>query len=246
MQIQKVIENLGFSAKEAKVYLAVLHLGESRISDIAVKVKLPRSSAQIIMDNLRKEGLVNFYVMRRYKYWVAENPERLLKNLKKREEVVVEALPELIAIRKENWGKGAKLIDDNVLMGNFRLLADGSEQPVLIANEKAEIQYVNEPWEQQFGYSLQEVQGQNPRMLQSGKTPRSVYEGMWKALKAGKMFQSDEIIDKRKDGTVFHLLTTIFPLKQKGRLFYIQILDDITERKRVEGLQKKFTQAAVS
>lgn len=98
MQIQKVIEQLGFSAKEAKVYLAALHLGESHISDIAAKVNMPRSSVQMIVDTLHKEGLMNFYVMRRYKYWVAESPERLLANLKKREEIMREALPALLAI----------------------------------------------------------------------------------------------------------------------------------------------------
>jgi len=38
MQYQKVIEQLGYSPREAKVYLASLRLGEAHISDIAEKV----------------------------------------------------------------------------------------------------------------------------------------------------------------------------------------------------------------
>jgi PAS domain S-box-containing protein len=53
---------------------------------------------------------------------------------------------------------------------------------------------------------------------------------MWKALNSEKMFQTDEIIDKRKDGTFCNLLTTIFPVRHEGRVFFIQILDDITEK----------------
>jgi PAS domain S-box-containing protein len=129
--------------------------------------------------------------------------------------------------------------------GLFQVLADSSPQPLLIANEKIEIQYVNAAWEKQFGYTLEEVRGQNPRMLQSGKTPREVYERMWKTLKAGQPFQSDEIIDKKKDGKFFNLLTTIFPMRQGEKLHYVQILDDITKRKRVEAMRKNFLLAAV-
>lgn len=244
MQVQKVIEQLGYSANEAKVYLTALGLGECHVSDIASKVKLPRSSVQAIVDKLHKDGLMNFYVMRRYKYWVAENPERLLADFKRREEAVREAIPALAALRKSSWGKKHKtsLVENT---GLFRMLADASSQPVLIANENVEIEYVNAAWEKQFGYALAEVRGENPRMLQSGKTPREVYESMWKALKSETMFQSEEIIDKKKDGAFFNLLTTIFPLRHGDTLYYVQILDDITERKRVEELRKTFKQTAM-
>lgn len=239
MQVQKVIEQLGFTGKEARVYLAVLHLGESHISDIAAQVKIPRSSAQVIVDKLYKEGLVNFYVMRRYKYWVAENPEKLLTHLRQREVLMQEAMPELVAIKKAGARKRQKTADSSTV-GMFRMLADSTHQPVLIANEQVEIEYVNAAWEKQFGYELREVKGGNPRMLQSGKTTPQVYRRMWEALRSEKMFQTDEVIDKKKNGELFNLLTVILPLRHEGHLFYIQILDDITERKRLETLRNKF------
>ena len=242
MQTQKIIEQLGYTAKEAKVYLASLGLGECHISDIAEKVKMPRTSVQAIVDKLHKDGLMNFYVMRRYKYWVAENPERLLANLKRREETMREVMPRLNALKKESREK-KRSIDPSKSIGFFHMLADTSSQPVLVANENVEIEYVNSAWEDKFGYSLAEVRRENPRMFKSGKTPDDVYKQMWAALKAEKMFQTDEIIDKRKDGTFFNLLTTIFPVRHNSLLFYIQILDDITEKKRVEALKEKFIKA---
>src|SRR3989338_5085617 len=158
MQTQKIIEQLGYTAKEAKVYLASLGLGECHISDIAEKVKIPRTSAQAIVDKLYKDGLMNFYVMRRYKYWVAENPERLLSNLKKREEMMREALPRLNALRKENR-ENKRFPNPSQSIGLFHMLADASSQPVLITNENIEIEYVNSAWEDQFGYPLSEVHG---------------------------------------------------------------------------------------
>lgn len=229
MQTQKIIEQLGFSPKEAKVYLAALSLGECHISDIAEKIKLPRTSVQIIVDKLHKSGLMNFYIMRRYKYWVAEDPERLLHNLKQKQTLIEEVLPRLSALKRNEENKSSRKNLHSVEL--FRILADTIRQPVLIANEKIEIEYANEAWEKQFGYTLEEVHGENPRMLKSGKTPELVYKKMWQILNSEKMFQTDEIVDRRKDGTFFNLLTTIFPVRHEGNIFFIQILDDDTEKK---------------
>jgi sugar-specific transcriptional regulator TrmB len=105
MHIQKVIERLGYTPNEAKVYLAALSLGECHISDIAEKAKMPRSSAQVIVDKLHKDGFINFYVRKRYKYWVAENPRRLLAGLREREDEVESILPQLEALRHGEHGK---------------------------------------------------------------------------------------------------------------------------------------------
>lgn len=245
MQVQKIIERLGFSANEAKVYLVALGLGEAHISDIAAKAHLPRTTAQAIVDKLQKSGLMTFYVQRRYKYWVAEKPERLLAEIQKREEDLLDALPALTALRKSRWGKpSGKDAEESIAL--FRLFADSSPQPILIANADVEIEYVNTAWEEQFGYTLRNVKGQNPRILQSGKTPKDVYVRMWESLKAGKMFQSNEIVDKRKDGSFFTLLTTIFPVTHNGYLFYIQMLDDVSKQSRVDTLRKNLLKSLSS
>jgi PAS domain S-box-containing protein len=245
MQNQKIIEQLGYSAKEAKVYLTALALGEAHISDIAAKAKLPRSSVQTIVDKLQQDGLMNFYVMRRYKYWVAEDPERLLIDLKHREETVRDALPALSAIRKAARTERQDRESNKESARFFHSIADASTLPVLIADQNKNIEYVNAAWEKQYGYSLREVQGEHPDILKSGKTPPEVYERMWAALSKRKMFQSNEIIDRRKDGSLFDLLTTFFRLEHNSRTYYIQILDDVTKQhKRAADLRQSFTSAA--
>ena len=242
MLVQKVIEQLGYSPREAKIYLTSLGLGEARISKIAAKAKIPRTSAEGIADKLQKNGLMDYYIQRRYKYWTAESPERLLSTIEKRSAAVREAIPTLTNLRKAARGakkRSATSLQDALFL---RILADSSVQPMLIANEQVEIEYVNPAWERQFGYELEEVRGENPRVLQSGKTPRSVYEKMWKELRAGKTFQSDEIIDMKADGSFFNLLSTLFPIVYGGRTYYIQILSDISEQKRVDALKKDLLQ----
>src|SRR3989344_1234574 len=100
MHIQKLIEQFGYTPNEAKVYLAALNLGEATVSEISEKVKMPRTSVQIIANSLHKEGLMNFYVKRRYKYWIAESPEKFLTRLREQEAALRAVLPELQAIRR--------------------------------------------------------------------------------------------------------------------------------------------------
>lgn len=233
MQNQKVIEQLGYSPNEAKVYLASLGLGEAHISDIAAKVKMPRSTVQEIVERLHEAGLMNFYIMRRYKYWIAEKPEQLLEIVKKRESTIEAALPALSAIRQASRSNHKK--EDPFYIESLELLKvcfDASHQPTLITNSDVEIIYANSAWQNEFGYTLEEVLGENPHILNSGNTPLEIYEDMWRELKSDRLFQTDKIIDRRKDGTSLNLLTTMFSVQHWNRKFYIQILNNITEKKR--------------
>lgn len=99
MHIQTIIQQLGFRDQEAKVYLAALHLGECTTIELTNKTKLPRTSVQAVVLQLHKAGLLNMYVKRSRKYWIAENPEKLLINLKEREAALKNILPELQAMR---------------------------------------------------------------------------------------------------------------------------------------------------
>ncbi len=99
MHIQTVIQQLGYRPHEAKVYLASLALGESTIIDLAQKTKLPRTSVQSIVQTLHQGGLLNLYLKKRRKYWIAENPEKLLIRIKESEAALKNIMPELQAMR---------------------------------------------------------------------------------------------------------------------------------------------------
>ncbi len=246
MQVQKVIERLGYSAQEAKIYLATLALGEAHSSDIAIRAKLPRTSAQAIIETLHRDGLLNFYVERRYKYWVAEHPERLLARMQQRENAMREMLPALDTLRRQAIRSIGRRSMHKQDIGFFRILAEGASQPILIANEEAAIEYVNTAWEKQFGYTLEEVQGKNPRLLQSGRTDAAEHDRLWSALEKGALFQSSEIIDKHKDGTDVTIRTTIFPVDHNGARYYVQILEAIGTDGQVDTLRDRSLRAAIA
>ena len=106
---------------------------------------------------------------------------------------------------------------------------------VFIADHEGVIEYVNPAFETVTGYAKEEALGKTPRILQSGKMPESYYRQLWKTIQAGKTFRA-EVIDRKKNGELFHYDQTISPLKDShGRItHFISTGKDVTERKRAE------------
>ena len=110
-----------------------------------------------------------------------------------------------------------------------------SPSTIIITDLDSNIEYVNPTFTRMTGYSSKEVIGRNPRILQSGKTPRKTYEEMWALLKRGKSWHG-ELINRRKDGSEYIEEIVISPVRQSdGRITnYLAIKEDITEKKRNE------------
>lgn len=53
---------------------------------------------------------------------------------------------------------------------------------ISITDAAGRILFVNRAFTDVTGYAPEEVIGQNPRRLQSGRHPRAYYEEMWRAL----------------------------------------------------------------
>lgn len=99
MRVENVLVQLGYPANEVKVYLATLSLGESTITELAKKTEMPRTTIQSLVEDMHRKGLLNFYPKKDHKYWVAENPEKLLAAELAKESALKGILPELKAMR---------------------------------------------------------------------------------------------------------------------------------------------------
>lgn len=85
--------DVGLKPAEAKVYLALLDLGESAVQAVAHKAGLQRPNCYSVLEALRKKGLVSLSVSDRGRRYVAENPKRLKQLISERLTRLDEALP---------------------------------------------------------------------------------------------------------------------------------------------------------
>ena len=74
--------SMGFSEKESNVYLALLELGKSAVSNIARKAGLNRTTGYHILDSLVGKGLVSISGKEPLQEYVAESPEKITELLK--------------------------------------------------------------------------------------------------------------------------------------------------------------------
>jgi two-component system sensor histidine kinase/response regulator len=114
------------------------------------------------------------------------------------------------------------------------LAVEQSAESVVITDLDASIEYVNEAFVRNTGYAGEEVIGQNPRLLQSGRTPPDTFEALWRSLTRGQIWKG-ELINRRKDGSEYIDFAIITPIHQAdGRIsHYVGVSEDITERKRL-------------
>ncbi len=113
------------------------------------------------------------------------------------------------------------------------LAVEQSLEGIVITDLAANVEYVNEAFVRNSGYSRKEIIGRNSRILQSGKTPRGTYTALWAALAQGQAWQG-EFINRRKDGSEYIVAATITPLRQAdGHVsHYVEVKEDVTEQRQ--------------
>ncbi len=111
---------------------------------------------------------------------------------------------------------------------------------IIITDNAGAIEYVNGKFVEVTGYSAAEVLGKNPRLLNSGRTPRKVFTELWAAITAGEEWQG-EFLNRRKDGELFWEFATISPIRNtEGQTTnFVAVKEDITARKHAEAALDK-------
>lgn len=83
---------LGFSDKEANVYLALLKLGKGTVSSIARKAGIQRTTAYNVLDGLVSKNLVRISGKEPKQEYVAESPDLILRALQAKKKETQEQL----------------------------------------------------------------------------------------------------------------------------------------------------------
>ena len=97
------------------------------------------------------------------------------------------------------------------------------------------IVYVNDAFTQMTGYSVEEMIGKSPAILQGPRTDRAVLDRLNQALYEGRLFHG-EAINYRKDGSEFVMEWKIVPIKNDKEVtsHYLALQQDVTKFKQSE------------
>jgi PAS domain S-box-containing protein len=108
-------------------------------------------------------------------------------------------------------------------------------EPMLITDVDLTILLVNQAFTRVSGYSAEEVVGQLPRFLRSGRHEPAFYDELWSTVRDNGVWQG-EIWDRRKDGTIAPSWLTVKAVRGlEGEVsYYVCSYLDLTERKRAE------------
>jgi len=112
---------------------------------------------------------------------------------------------------------------------------DNSHEGIMVSDSDNRIVTVNPAFEKITGYSQEDVVGNDPSILSSGRQDKAFYQRLWQSLEHDGHWQG-EIWNCRKDGTVFPEHMSISTIKNKrGKIKnYIAIFSDRTAEKEAE------------
>ena len=91
----ELLEEIGLTKAEIKVYLALLELGESTTGPLVDKSGASSSKIYEVLEKLLQKGLVSFVIKSGMKYFAASEPSRLLDYLKEKESLLLQQEQEL-------------------------------------------------------------------------------------------------------------------------------------------------------
>ena len=103
-------------------------------------------------------------------------------------------------------------------LNKFAAAVDSTADHVIITDARGAIEFVNRAFENFSGYRLEEIHGQTPRVLKSGRHPPEFYEKFWATISAGKTFKG-VFINRKKSGADYGEEKTISPIfDDRGRI----------------------------
>jgi HTH-type transcriptional regulator, sugar sensing transcriptional regulator len=97
MILQKLLK-AGLNEREARVYIALLELGEATIAEITKKAQIKRSTVYDVLELLKDKRLVSRTYRKKRPIYYSENPKKIIEELEEKKRGMEEAMPELVSI----------------------------------------------------------------------------------------------------------------------------------------------------
>jgi len=105
---------------------------------------------------------------------------------------------------------------------------------------KGIITFVNRKFSEMSGYSKEEVIGQPHNILRHPDMPKAAFEGMWKIIQEGKVWEG-YVKNLRKDGKFYWVIVNIIPKKDEvGDIIGYIASRKVPERLQIQSVEKDY------
>ncbi len=114
-------------------------------------------------------------------------------------------------------------------------VVEQSAESIVITGVDGAIEYVNPAFEQLTGYARDELIGQSPSLLKSGKHDADFYRALWATLADGEAW-AGRFTNARKDGSLFEAAAVVFPVRgaEGDVVNYVAGMHDLTHEQQIE------------
>jgi len=96
-----ILEDIGFTNAEIKIYIALLELGTAKAGAVIKKTGLQNSVVHLTLQKLSGKGFLSYVKKGGVKEYTAADPENILKLIEDRKNRFKQILPDLLAKRKK-------------------------------------------------------------------------------------------------------------------------------------------------
>ncbi|MCD6051026.1 MAG: hypothetical protein K0Q55_2429 [Verrucomicrobia bacterium] len=126
-----------------------------------------------------------------------------------------------------------KKVQEHLLLQKSALNA--AANGIVITDATGKILWANPAFTTLTGYAVAEVTGLTPHVLKSGRQGAEFYQQLWQTISSGQVWRG-ELVNRRKDGTLYDEEMTITPLHDAtGKItHFIAIKQDVSQRKLME------------
>lgn len=164
LQLTKLLQDIGFTEKEAITYIALSELGSATVSQIAERAKLKRSIVYIVLEGLIKRGYISLIPDTKISRYVAVDPTKIFQDLKNVTSNFKDALPAFLAIFNQSiWKPKINYFEGIEGVRSVYRQTESAKEAYYISNTEAMTQYLPEEIERWINF----FRNKNPESYKS-------------------------------------------------------------------------------
>jgi len=100
--MEKLLQQVGLTHGEAKVYIALLEIGETTSTAVINKTGLHKGTVYEILGRLIEKNLAAYIIRNGKRYFIPSKPTELLKIVKRKEDILNKEMSKLLALEEKS------------------------------------------------------------------------------------------------------------------------------------------------